>query len=168
MASARELFINAVKLISIRGSANIPTVLFYHGRDPLIGYDALERAGGTDLLNEDFKLDLGRYDPGSIDRARFDTAGGQRRTAVGLANDFVNIAIQHVSKSLAIRGLTLPKRVLVAEPISIGKLQGENDAWLANIAHRSAASYPESLTRSTSCPSRSLCSNIIDMAFVIH
>ena len=91
MTSGRELFINAVRLIPIGGSTNTPTVLFYEGREPLIGYDALERAGGSNLLNEDFKLDLGRLDPASIQRAKFDTASGGQRAALGLANDFVNV-----------------------------------------------------------------------------
>ena len=62
----KEFFFNAVELIDVDGSKNIPTILFYQKGEPvLIGSAALAVANNRFEINEDFKIDLGFIEPTS-------------------------------------------------------------------------------------------------------
>src|SRR5262245_54098113 len=72
----KEFFIRALRLIDVDDNTNIPTVLYY-GPDSrvLIGSAAMAAAADKhELLNEDFKVDLGNINPTSkAIRDKFDT-----------------------------------------------------------------------------------------------
>jgi hypothetical protein len=61
MSDEKGLLIRALRLIDIDDNTNVPTVLYYGpGSSPLIGTAALTAAAQSrELLNEDFKVDLG-------------------------------------------------------------------------------------------------------------
>jgi hypothetical protein len=99
--SQKELFINSIDLIDVHGSTNIPTVLHYKAGAPtVIGSAALSRAEEREEINEDFKVDLGAYQPGSLKR-RFAAADGTFKSAGDLTADFgVVVRIEQVSSAV--------------------------------------------------------------------
>lgn len=129
MPTKKEIFINSAKLIDIDGRTNIPTILLYEGNKHFVGYEALERCNSPHLLNEDFKIELGKEDP---TRKRFETAAGHLRSAAGLAKDFIDSTIESSKHWFSERGLCLPIKILIAEPLAMGKAQQVDDSWLAN------------------------------------
>jgi hypothetical protein len=132
MSQKKTFFISTVRLFYQDGATSIPTVLWYDGGKPLIGYDAIEKSGGSLGLNAEFKIELGKTDPVSQYPIKLETAGGGRRTPFGLARDFTDVLLQHVDECLAVCDLASVKCVLVAEPIAMGAGQGINDSWLPN------------------------------------
>jgi len=60
----KEFFIQAVQMVEADGAWNIPTVVLYSGEKILIGNAALANASDYKFVNEDFKIELGRYAPG--------------------------------------------------------------------------------------------------------
>ncbi|MFP3589254.1 hypothetical protein SCB29_37515, partial [Paraburkholderia sp. SIMBA_055] len=60
MAVRKELFVNALQLVDVDSRTNVPSVITYHGGKALIGYEALESSVDPTLVNENFKLELGR------------------------------------------------------------------------------------------------------------
>lgn len=130
----KDFFINSVELVDVQGSTNIPTLLFYESgkRNPLFGSDAIAAAKFRAELNEDFKVDLGNFKPGSSSPPRqFSCADGQRRSASSLTADFLNELIRETRMWLESNKLTSDLSILVAEPLS---MQDDlvSDNWLTN------------------------------------
>lgn len=128
----KELFINAVQMVEVDGSWNIPTALLYKpdGR-VVVGDAALAEGSDLKLINEDFKIDLGRYAPGIQSKRRFTTAAGGQKSAVQLADDFL-YEVQKIAKQwLLSRGITECKNIVIAEPLSM-HTEEVSPEWLAN------------------------------------
>ena len=127
----KELFIQAVQMVEVDGSTNIPTAVLYEGERVLVGNEALANTSDFKLVNEDFKIDLGRYAPGVQTKHSYDTAIGRRKTAVQIADDFL-YEVQKVAKSwLTAHGLSDCKHVVIAEPLSM-HTEEVSPEWLAN------------------------------------
>jgi len=128
----KDFFINAVQMVEVEGSANIPTVLLYdRSQRVLIGFLALMEGVAEDL-NEEFKLDLGNVDPESKKaRTPFFTATGIPKSAAELTADFLNVLIKDVRRWMSQTGLAGAPSILLAEPLA---LEGElvSPEWLAN------------------------------------
>lgn len=125
-------YISSVKLARIDESFVIPTAIYYDGRTPRVGRDAREKCPLPELLVEDFKIDLGRIDPDSPVRRVAETENTPRRAPVGLAKDFLETTLQKINSWLEVQGHTLPKKILIAEPLSLGGVDVASDSWLAN------------------------------------
>ena len=127
-----ELFIHAVQMVEVDGSWNIPTAVLYQPNGTiLIGNSAIAEAEDTKLLNEDFKIDLGRYSPGVQSKRRFLTSTGTEKSAVQLADDFL-YEVQKITKQwLLARGISECKNIVVAEPLSM-HTEEVSPEWLAN------------------------------------
>jgi hypothetical protein len=98
----KAFFIRALRLIDVDDNTNIPTVLYYDpGSRVLIGSAALAAAADKhELLNEDFKVDLGNINPTSkAVREKFDTAAGTSKSAVGLTSDFFHQLLIKVARN---------------------------------------------------------------------
>ena len=132
MALRKTTWIRQVSLAPVEDSPVIPTVLYYDEKKrPFVGTEARERCS-PDLLVEDFKLELGAADPETVaGRSPLETASG-RRTAVGLAKDFFDETLKKVNNWLQIQGLSLPSKILIAEPLSLGSGNLADETWLAN------------------------------------
>ncbi len=130
----KDLFINSVQLVEVDGSANVPTVLYYKRKGFLIGSEAIARASNLDQLNEDFKIDLGQYHPTSAKvRARFPTAGSDKKSAAELTADFLGELLRRTDTWMDISALAGLEgtSVLLAEPLSLeSELAGPD--WLSN------------------------------------
>ena len=126
----KEFLIRSVPMISIDGSPNVPTVLYFADDNVEIGQAALRRAreqGG--IVNQDFKLDLGNIDPRSSKaRTKFKTSRGQSKSASQLTEEFLHLLIQHIRTWAENTNLQLAPSILVAEPLP----SQEEPSWLIN------------------------------------
>lgn len=125
-------YISSVKLARIDESYVIPTALYYEGSNARVGRDAIEKCPSPELLVEDFKIDLGRIDPDSPVRRVAETLNTPRLAPVGLAKDFLESTIKKINNWLEVQGYTLPKRILIAEPLALGGTDVASEPWLAN------------------------------------
>jgi hypothetical protein len=129
----KEFFINAVEIIDIDGSKNIPTALYYQkGKPTLIGSAALSATNNRLEINEDFKVDLGFIDPKStsLQHRIYPIASGGEKSAAGLSYDFLSVVFSHARNWLIERGLNQKVSVMLAEPLA---LEGElaSPVWLS-------------------------------------
>jgi len=128
----KEFFINAVRLIDVGGSPNVPTVLFYQTKQSvLIGSAALAAAKSPLQINADFKIDLGYIEPTSLTPHKtFITASGESKSATGLGSSFLHELLIHARSWLASNAVEEMTNVMLAEPLA---LQGElaSADWLS-------------------------------------
>lgn len=129
----KEFLINAVRMVEVEGSANIPTSLLYAGKGKvLIGSAAIAAAQNRRQINEDFKIDLGNIDPSSsASKQLFPTADGEKKSAAALTGDFLHELIQHTKDWLADNGISKGTSVLLAEPLAMQTDLATSD-WLSN------------------------------------
>lgn len=117
----KEFFINAVEMVDVNGSKNIPTVLFYQkGKRVHIGSVALAAASNRFEINEDFKVDLGFIEPTSQAlRREYPTASGEQKSAAALTADFLGQIFSNTREWLLTRGLNTKVSVMLAEPLAL-------------------------------------------------
>ena len=133
LSVARKLpFISSVQLARIDDSYIIPTSVYYENRKPLVGRDAVERCPSPEMLIEEFKIDLGTFDPNSTARRPEATENTPRRTPVGIAKDFFDETLKKINEWLSIQGLSLPSKILIAEPLSLSGNDMATESWLSN------------------------------------
>jgi hypothetical protein len=132
MAIQKTTWIRRGSLAPVDDTTVVPTVLYYDEKKrPFAGIEARERCS-PEVLVEDFKLQLGDVDPESAaGRTRF-PATTTRRTPVGLAKDFFDETLKKINNWLQVQGLSLPTKILIAEPLSLGSGRPADEAWLAN------------------------------------
>ena len=135
MAIRKELFVNALQLVDIDSRTNVPSVVAYSGGKTLIGYEALESDIDSTLINENFKLDLGRVTPARVNPPLFDCADGKPRSANEITQDFVQAILARASEWIATREHKAADRIIVAEPLSLER----EGSWLANYRNRMRA-----------------------------
>ncbi len=128
----REFFINAIQMVEVDGDRNIPTALLYRPDGSVaFGNEALAEAADVKLINEDFKIDLGRYAPTVQSKRRFKTAVGTEKSAAQIADDYL-YEVQKIAKRwLNNHGINECKNLVVAEPLSMHTEEVSPD-WLAN------------------------------------
>ena len=121
MASKRKsFFINAVRMISFDGSESIPTAIRYAQDGVDIGVQAVSAATDTDIVNEDFKIDLGRVKVGqsAFTRVRSTCGDGKRRSAFEITADFIDRICRRAGDYLESLRMKSADYVLVSEPLS--------------------------------------------------
>jgi hypothetical protein len=128
----KELFIHSIQMVEVDGSWNIPTVIYY---DPsgktLIGNSASAEAPENAVINEDFKIDLGKFAPGTQNKRLHQTAKGQKKSALQLGDDFLYEIQKTIKTWIASRGIVECKNVVVAEPLSMHTAEVSPE-WLKN------------------------------------
>ena len=127
----RELFINSVRQITFAEGVIIPTVVYYDGKTPYVGVEALERCEDGAKLREDFKVQLGDAEPLKLAKSGKKASNGAR-SVLGVCKDFVDSVLQRALSAIEMTGSERPTRILVAEPISINQDQVANENWLNN------------------------------------
>lgn len=125
-------FIQTVRLATIDESEVIPTTLYYDQGKALIGRDARDKCLSPELLIEDFKIELGKLDPDNPVKRSNSADRSPRRTALGLAKDYFDEALKKLNTSLSLQGLAAPKKILIAEPLSLADNDKATEAWLSN------------------------------------
>src|SRR5438270_5389644 len=127
-----ELFIHSIQMVEVDGATNIPTAVSYNSTgEPVIGHSAFAESGEDAVVNEDFKIDLGRFAPGAQIKRLYDTATGQRKSALQIADAFLYEVQKLIKAWLASRGLVECKNLVVAEPLSM-HTEEVSPEWLAN------------------------------------
>ncbi|HEX4135004.1 MAG TPA: hypothetical protein VHY84_10380 [Bryobacteraceae bacterium] len=107
-------------MVEILGSANTPTRLYYGKHGPLIGFDALSKSAPGEIVNENFKVDLGMLPPErQTGRARFATAAGTPKSAAELTADFLSGLLAAADQWLASNNAEKTPAIMVAEPVSM-------------------------------------------------
>src|SRR5205809_4425400 len=110
----KELFIHSIQMVEVDGSWNIPTVVYYDtSGKPIIGNTAIAEAPESTVVNEDFKIDLGKFAPGARGKRLYQTADGQQKSALQLADDFLYELQKIIKGWLASRGLVECKNLVV-------------------------------------------------------
>lgn len=129
----REFLINAVRMVEVEGSPNIPTSLHYVGKGKmLIGSAAVAAAQRRNQINEDFKIDLGNIDPsGAATKRFFKSADGEKRSAAALTGDFLHEVLTCTKEWLADNGISKSASILLAEPLSM-QTELASSEWLSN------------------------------------
>ncbi|MGC1421037.1 MAG: hypothetical protein WA354_03265 [Terracidiphilus sp.] len=90
MMAESELIVHALPMVELNGATNIPTVVTYSKSRTIIGQEAqaLSREDNS-ILNEDFKIDLGNYEPTAVKRKRFATSLSVEKSAAEITADFL-------------------------------------------------------------------------------
>ncbi|MDO6588637.1 hypothetical protein Q4539_00085 [Yoonia sp. 1_MG-2023] len=130
--SNKKLLINQVKVASLQDRATIPTKIRYEGKNFKIGHDVRAERSSDDRVIGNFKVELGRQTREQLISKKARVSKGHTRTALGIAKDFLTALCDEINSDVERYGRQMPKKVLVAEPISIeeeGKVSGQ---WLAN------------------------------------
>ncbi len=132
MQQQKEFFAHAIQMVEVEESPNIPTVVLYKPQGAiLIGHAALSESSESQPVNEDFKIDLGRYAPTVVSKKRLKTAAGADKTAAQLADDFLFEVLKLTRQWLTGRGIAECRNVIVAEPLSMHTEEVSRD-WLDN------------------------------------
>ena len=132
MSSKKDLFITAVQLTPIDGARTVPTAVYYNDGKPVIGHEALDQPALTEHLRDDFKIELGMKGPGALAAKTTGPDGTAIRSPIGTAKDFCDGVLSKLAGELELRGEPYPKRILIAEPLSLGGRESATDSWLAN------------------------------------
>lgn len=115
-----EIRITSSRMIEILGSENVPTCLHYGSKGPLIGLEALAKSSVGEVLNENFKVDLGMLPPErQTGRARFPTAAGTWKSAAEMTADFLHEVLTAADNWLATNNAEKAPAIMVAEPVSM-------------------------------------------------
>lgn len=128
----KEIFINSVRTVPIRGYRVTPTAVRYADKQVTIGHDALEYDASDGTVVDNFKVTLGSGDYSQLSKRNITLRGDIRRSAVGVAQDFTNDALNEVQKWAIQSGISMPKHIMVAEPLALEDATIPGESWLAN------------------------------------
>lgn len=132
MSLKKSPFISSVNLVPIDGRNVVPTQIYYAAdKRASIGHDARDLCPSPELLLEDFKIELGQYEPDAVTQ-RTATHHSPRQTVAGIAQDFFRVLLSKVNGWLDLQGRPLPKSILIAEPLSLNGLEMADESWLSN------------------------------------
>lgn len=130
----KTLAVNRTRMVEIQGRACVPTALYYckQASHPYFGYEALQSASTPDLLNENFKIELGKINPENevLNRKKLKCGDDQRRSAVNLVKDYFDCLIESVKAWMEIERYSNATHVLISEPLQFHADEVKN--WLAN------------------------------------
>lgn len=132
MKHKKELFVTSVRMLSVDGEKTIPTQVYYNSGKPFVGKDAFRYPDESENLKDNFKLELGMKDPASLSSRSNIKNNHSSRTTIGVAKDFCDLVLKKVEKKLEVGGLPFPKKILIAEPLSLSGHDKVTDAWLSN------------------------------------
>ncbi|MDX8449505.1 Hsp70 family protein [Mesorhizobium captivum] len=132
MAPSRELFINSVRIVPVEGNHITPTAIRYNARGFVIGHEALEADDFDHPYIDDFKIALGSGDYPHLSSRLRSVSKDLKRSAVGIAQDFMTNALTSVEHWAHHHSITPPKHVLVAEPLTLEDTSLPGESWLAN------------------------------------
>lgn len=122
-------------MIEVQGGTYVRTVVYYDRKNHcLFGSDALAEweAKGRDILNEDFKMDLGNEDPAfGKPKRRFPTANAGEKSAGEITGDFLEGLLSQIREWLDQNNLGDHIGIVVAEPVTM-RGKDVDGKWLGN------------------------------------
>lgn len=133
MVVKKNLLINQIKIARLQDANCIPTWISYKGKTPQIGVLADNQENPDNLVFDNFKVDLGRQNGSVTTRKQFHVSDSHKRSILGITKDFLESFCSETEMYLSQEGLSLPNKVLVAEPLSLEEDgQAATGQWLAN------------------------------------
>lgn len=132
MSAEKKLLISQVKIIRPFEEAAVPTKIRYSGKQYFVGYDAEAAREDSSGCYENFKVSLGQLTRQQAQTSLQKVSSRHRRSVVGMTKDFLTGILEKSRNEIEAGGDQFPKKVLVAEPLSIeeeGKVSGQ---WLSN------------------------------------
>lgn len=129
----KTLWVTSVQPVEVNDEKYIPTALFYghdsHCRIGSAAKDALRKK--ENIVNDNFKIELGEIVPGTHDRKKFLCSDGAERSAYELAKDFFEHALTKLEERIPKHEEKVQAKILVAEPLSF-QLANADKTWVQN------------------------------------
>jgi len=131
----KDFFITSIPMVELQNDTHIPTVVFYGEQNKIsIGYEAkaASKEVGHELLNEDFKIDIGKDDPShGASKRRFPTANGISKSAGEITGDFLDQLLRKVREWLPAGPSEENAGIVIAEPLTMQGVDVD-ETWLGN------------------------------------
>ena len=132
MAVDKKLLISQVKVLRPFEQQAVPTKIRYSGKKFVVGRDAEVVQEDSGSCFENFKVELGRLSRTQAQTALQNVSSRHRRSVVGMTMDFLTAVLEETKVQIQAGGDTFPKKVLVAEPLSLEEEGAVSGQWLAN------------------------------------
>lgn len=132
MAVDKKLLISQVKVLRPFDQQAIPTKIRYSGKKFAVGRAAEMAQEDSGSCYENFKVELGRLSRAQAQTALQNVSSRHRRSVVGMTMDFLSAVIEETKAQIQADGGTFPKKVLVAEPLSLEEEGAVSGQWLSN------------------------------------
>lgn len=127
------LHFNSYEKVLINENHNIPTLVYHDKQKTLVGHEALNNIKNLELINSNFKIDIGKYDSKNFskDFKIHQTADGVKVSALKLANLFFDSILKRAENFLKDNFSTYPKSVIIAEPLVLQQNNDIDNKWLS-------------------------------------
>lgn len=132
MAADKKLLISQVKVLRPFEQPTIPTKIRYSGKKHFVGRDAEVAREDSGSCFENFKVELGRLTRAQAQTALQNVSSRHRRSVVGMTMDFLSAVLDETKAKIETSGEPFPKKVLVAEPLSLEEEGAVSGQWLSN------------------------------------
>lgn len=132
----KELFIRSLQSEKIDGCKYIPTMVTEDAEGNVVVGAQAQALIPNQIVNQNFKVDLGEHAPGSsLDaRGKFKSAFSKKKSAYQLTKDYFNCVLKPIEttfSSLTKEKPKYPAKIIVAEPLSF-QIKGIDPKWINN------------------------------------
>lgn len=132
MATDKKLLISQVKVLRPFEQQAVPTKIRYSGKKYAVGRAAEVIHDGSGACYENFKVELGRLTKTQAQTALQNVSNRHRRSVVGMTLDFLSALLEESKAQVEASGNVFPKKILVAEPLSLEEEGAVSGQWLSN------------------------------------
>ena len=132
MTATKKLLISQVQIVKPFDQAAIPTKIRYSGKQHFVGQEAETEQEDSSGCYENFKVSVGRVSRQQAQTALQNVSSRHKRSVVGMTKDFLSETLRNSKKRIEAAGENFPKKVLVAEPLSIEEEGEVSRQWLKN------------------------------------
>lgn len=132
MATDKKLLINQVKVLRPFEQQAVPTKIRYSGKAYAVGNAAEVLKENSGACYENFKVELGRLTRAQAQTALQNVSNRHRRSVVGMTMDFLSAVLGESKSLVEASGGVFPKKILVAEPLSLEEEGAVSGQWLSN------------------------------------
>lgn len=132
MSTSKKLLISQVQIVKPFDQSAVPTKIRYSGKQHFVGQEAEAEREDAGRCYENFKVSLGRLTRQQAQRALQNVSSRHKRSVVGMTKDFLSEVLKNSKDQIQASGENFPKKVLVAEPLSIEEEGEVSGQWLSN------------------------------------
>lgn len=131
-APVKKLLVSQVKIVRPFDEAAVPTKIRYSGKQHFVGHDAEAPREDSSGCYENFKVAVGRLTSKQAQTSLQSVSSRHRRSVVGMTKDFLQAVLDQSKQKIEASGDVFPKKVLVAEPLSVEEEGEVSGQWLSN------------------------------------
>lgn len=132
MVTDKKLLISQVKVLRPYDQQAVPTKIRYSGKKYAVGSAAEVVQDESGACYENFKVELGRLTRAQAQTALQNVSNRHRRSVVGMTMDFLSAVLEESKAQVEASGNEFPKKILVAEPLSLEEEGAVSGQWLSN------------------------------------